>query len=360
MDPNDKRGGQPFRCTQEVFQFREWYTRNQLQQIVQKGIKFTWCNNRNGSARTWEVLDRGFATTEWCQRFPLALIHTLPRHCSDHSPILLDTEVLPPRGLKPFRFERIWFEYQDFPHIVQQVWNGRNQGSPMYRLHHKLMELQKKLKVWNRERVGDINHRVAQAHQELRALEEGDQQGLPQSQVRLSIRVALNRLLALERQQEIFWAQRARVQCLRDGDRNTKFFMRKAQRRIVQNRITSILKADGTIAEGEDAVRQAVVEYFEEHWCSRIPSIKEVPPDIFNAHVTQEMATLLDILHSLRHRKGRHALLAAKLDLVFGKMSRPQKIAQLEAKLAAKFQLWKSSMLTSAGRATSKEDSGRS
>ncbi|KAK1277315.1 hypothetical protein QJS04_geneDACA020152 [Acorus gramineus] len=61
LGPEDKRGGAPFRMTSDVLAFRQWVNENHLQTIEQKGQAFTWCNNRQGSARTWETLDRTFS-----------------------------------------------------------------------------------------------------------------------------------------------------------------------------------------------------------------------------------------------------------------------------------------------------------
>ncbi|KAK1324515.1 hypothetical protein QJS10_CPA01g00704 [Acorus calamus] len=83
---SDKRGGAPFRVTQEVLSFRQWKDMNGLCPLVAKGPKFTWCNNRQGSARTWELLDRAFANKEWLTAFPSAVVEVLPRSYSDHAP----------------------------------------------------------------------------------------------------------------------------------------------------------------------------------------------------------------------------------------------------------------------------------
>ncbi|KAK1299041.1 hypothetical protein QJS10_CPB14g01424 [Acorus calamus] len=85
----DKQGGVPFRVSPEVLQFRRWVEDNQLQPLVVKGGLYTWCNNRRGHARTLEVLDRAFATSDWFNLFPTAFAEVLPRHVSDHSPLLI-------------------------------------------------------------------------------------------------------------------------------------------------------------------------------------------------------------------------------------------------------------------------------
>ncbi|KAK1314962.1 hypothetical protein QJS10_CPA06g00611 [Acorus calamus] len=72
--------------------FRAWVEDNHLQLLEQKGSTFTWCNNCVGMERTWEVFDQAFATPEWLTQYPMAITQVLPRHSSDHAPILLATE----------------------------------------------------------------------------------------------------------------------------------------------------------------------------------------------------------------------------------------------------------------------------
>ncbi|KAK1296334.1 hypothetical protein QJS10_CPB15g00633 [Acorus calamus] len=107
----DKCGGAPFQITAQVNKFWEWIDRNQLQSLVVKGGPFTWCNNRRGMARAFEILDRAVATSSWLELFPYAMVEILPRHVSDHAPLLVRTTIPPPEGPRPFRFEKFWLEY---------------------------------------------------------------------------------------------------------------------------------------------------------------------------------------------------------------------------------------------------------
>ncbi|KAK1282069.1 hypothetical protein QJS10_CPB22g00883 [Acorus calamus] len=175
LGPTDKRGGYPFRLTQDVLLFRQWKDMNGLCPLIAKGPKFTWCNNRQGNARTWELLDQAFANATWINQFPTTTVEVLPRSFSDHAPLLLTTEVSPPMGRKPFRFERFWFAYPDLYDIVTYNWRIWSQASPMGRLHNKLRRLQEPLRRWNRQVVGDLPKRVAQAHDQIQFLVHRDQ-----------------------------------------------------------------------------------------------------------------------------------------------------------------------------------------
>ncbi|KAK1314716.1 hypothetical protein QJS10_CPA06g01100 [Acorus calamus] len=275
----DKRGGAPFRSTPEVLEFRWWKDNNGLCPLISKGPKYTWCNNRLGNTRTWELLDRAFANSAWISQFPSATIEVLSRSYSDHAPLLLNTELLPPAGRKPFRFERFWFAYPELYEIVDRNWTSWSQGSPMGRLQNKLRHLQEPLRQWNRRVIGDLPSRVAQAH--------------------------------AQGQLETFWAQRARLQWVLEGDRNSKFFHAKVQRRRLRNRIDEIQTLQGHRIGSPEEIRRYAKDYFSDHWASKMDQLNEIPQDILPQRISPDM----EIMHSLRIRKGRHALVAAKIDL---------------------------------------------
>ncbi|XP_073355407.1 uncharacterized protein [Aegilops tauschii subsp. strangulata] len=70
---------------------------------------------------------------------------------------------------------------------------------------------------------------------------------------------ALNRL---EEQLETYWKQRAHVNWMKRGDRNTKFFHAAASERRRRNRIRKLRKEDGTIVDKEDDMKAVVTNYF--------------------------------------------------------------------------------------------------
>ncbi|KAK1305990.1 hypothetical protein QJS10_CPA10g01676 [Acorus calamus] len=275
LGPQDKRGGAPFKVSSDVVQFREWKEAHCLKQMAHRGSKFTWCNNRRGSQRTWELLDRAMATVNWCECFPDAVIHILPRHISDHAPMLLVTEVPYMRGSRIFRFERLWFDYPDLYNTVVSNWVNRGTSSPMGNVHHKLCRLQGALRRWQRSSIGNLFNRVSEAHQRLDEVINFEQNDVNLVDYMPQIRSASNRLAALQRKLHIFWAQRARTKWIKEGDANTRFFQAKVRSRRSRNHIITIRTSDG--------------------------SILNLPEE--------------DVLHSLKIRRGRNALMAAKIDL---------------------------------------------
>ncbi|KAK1326501.1 hypothetical protein QJS10_CPA01g01152 [Acorus calamus] len=287
---SDKRGGARFRVTSEVEEFRHWVDYNQIQELIQHGALYTWCNNRRGVARVWEKLDRIFATASWMERFPTAMVSVLPRHCSDHAPLLLQTEIAPPTGRRPFRFERVWLEYPDLHDEIEKAWIGNLRSSPMGGLQRKLWTLQERLRGWNRRRVGDLPQRVQQAQNTLDKLMIEEQRSNSDFDYCVQLRQATNHLTALERQLEIFWAQRARQAWVREGDRNTRYFHQKVLRRRSRNRLEILRTESGELLHGDINVKSYVVKYFEDHWRSRVDSVSQIPPELIRRHLSSEMA----------------------------------------------------------------------
>ncbi|KAK1310039.1 hypothetical protein QJS10_CPA08g01386 [Acorus calamus] len=247
LGPEDKRGGAPFRITADVYQFRQWLNANKLQSLIVKGGPYTWCNNRKGQARTLEVLDRAIATTSWFDLFPTAVSEVLPRHASDHAPLLIYTSLPTPSGPNPFRFERFWLDYSSLGDIVKYGWNMPSYASPMGMFQQKLRNLQRSLRQWHRSQIGNLQVRVHEAHQQLQQLMELESHQSVDSPISDSIRSTSNKLSALQRQSEMYWAQRARIQWLKEGDKNTRYFQHRVQRRRIRNRINMVRTSEGII-----------------------------------------------------------------------------------------------------------------
>ena len=100
------------------------------------------------------------------------------------------------------------------------------------------------------------------------------------------MRKEINDLLDSE---QIIWQQRAKVQWLMLGDRNTKFFHYKASERSKKNTINRIQDENGVQSETEDNIAEVAVNYFERLYTTSQPSnIMEII-DTIQSRVTLEM-----------------------------------------------------------------------
>jgi hypothetical protein len=66
----------------------------------------------------------------------------------------------------------------------------------------------------------------------------------------------------LLKQEEIYWAQRSRVNWLQWGDKNTNFFHNSATSRRARNRIRSLSYLNGNMVEGTEQLNPMISEYF--------------------------------------------------------------------------------------------------
>ena len=83
----------------------------------------------------------------------------------------------------------------------------------------------------------------------------------------------------LLKQEEIWWAQRAKVHWLQQGDLNTKYFHHKASQRKRKNHIYSIQDSRGHIWKDNNHIHSVFVDYFNNIFSSNNPNIS---PDSFD------------------------------------------------------------------------------
>lgn len=86
------------------------------------------------------------------------------------------------------------------------------------------------------------------------------------------------------KQEEIFWRQKSRVQWLKEGERNTRFFHRSTLTNRTHNRISSILNEDGELWTTHENIEAVMVQHFKgitnETNIDRNHNIKEIIKNI--------------------------------------------------------------------------------
>jgi hypothetical protein len=187
---------------------------------VGKLIQFISSNKRPAKANVKERLDRALANTDWRVFFPNAKVKHFPIIKSDHAPILLLTQGDLNSYPKSFRFEVVWIRDTISNKVIFMAWNQPLLGSPAFKFSTKLKEVKKKLKEWNKETFGNIQHQLTQIKAELSALQnlEPTTSNLAAEE---NLKALHNELLARE---EILWKQKSRTQWLTSSTLNTRFF----------------------------------------------------------------------------------------------------------------------------------------
>jgi hypothetical protein len=180
---------------------------------------YTWSNER--AHPTLECIDRVFVTNEWECIFLKNDVRALSTHCSDHAPLLLQTN-LEPLGKQRFMFRSFWSHCARLHEIVQQAWHYLLQNTnPFACLGWLFKNTAKFLKSWSDWFVGNVHLQLAIAKEVLSRLKAAGDHG-PLAQHEDEPRKEMQfKTLGLSSLQRTISRQESRVIWLKEGDTPT-------------------------------------------------------------------------------------------------------------------------------------------
>jgi hypothetical protein len=73
----------------------------------------------------------------------------------------------------------------------------------------------------------------------------------------------VERLMELNQREEVMWRQRARIQWLAEGDRNSRFFHLRASKRKKRNRIARLRRNDGSMTEDLQEISSMAKDFYK-------------------------------------------------------------------------------------------------
>ncbi|CAL1354023.1 unnamed protein product [Linum trigynum] len=230
LHPSEKLGGAPYDA-RRAGDFQNCLMDTGLTDIGFVGPAFT--RFRNGMQ---ERLDRCLANHAWVTRFPNATNCHLPRVKSDHRPLLLKLNpMFQPAGTKPFKFLAAWLMHEGFKEMAAEAWaKGTDLLSSIEAFHREAKE-------WNYVVFGHILRRKEKLLGRIERLEKR-QRGNDEPAQLQNLREELEEVLV---QEEILWCQKARLEWMASGDRNTKYFHAKTLSHRCRNRISALKDAMG-------------------------------------------------------------------------------------------------------------------
>lgn len=213
------------RRTQGMDMFCDFVDRYELHNLTIQGTRFTWSNFQDNPMMS--KLDRFLVSGEWEEYFSLVKVSVLPRTGSDYKPLLLrgGEDGVNRTGAFPFRFQNMWLLQPGFVEMIRNWWGELEVWGPSgQRFRLKLKGIKDKLRRWNKEVFGNIESRKAVCLEEtLRWDKKEEIEDLVEekSLARKESRSEFDRVLAMD---EVMQRQNSRVQWLKAGDNNTKFF----------------------------------------------------------------------------------------------------------------------------------------
>ncbi|CAM8965988.1 unnamed protein product [Rhodiola kirilowii] len=244
---------------------REWQMRNfretieacGLVDLGYKGLPYTFSNRRPGLLETKARLDRAFSNVQWKTMFDRYEVSHLITASSDHLPLLVDfRKKINCARYNLFRFEPMWLRHDEFRGFLEQCWGRRDRDYQDLSL--KLKGCGRELATWNRVVFGKVQKRIADLK---------DQIELQKSRFRTD--EVIERETKLQREldewlarEELLWRQRSRVEWLREGDSNTKFFHSRASQRRRKNTVEKIRGNNNEWITDETEICEEAVAHF--------------------------------------------------------------------------------------------------
>ncbi|KAL5555522.1 hypothetical protein UlMin_037758 [Ulmus minor] len=219
-----------------------WLCGGDLNEILfgheKQGPKFTW-NRGNGACLVQEWLDRMLGNCGWLDLFPNSLVHHLNMRGFDHRPLLVELLRADERSIigknwkrGRFHFEEAWADEEECSNIIKNHWSY-NLMTNLDGVANKLRLCASDLEGWNLESF------------------------------------TLN---ALRYKEEKYCRQRSKDSWLKCGDKNSKFFHRKASARKSKNSITGLVDINGNWCEEDEGIAHIIENYFESLFSSSFPS----------------------------------------------------------------------------------------
>ncbi|KAI0519721.1 hypothetical protein KFK09_007180 [Dendrobium nobile] len=270
IDKEEKRGGKRFLFSKGPREMKSFMVNSDFHDIGSMGPRFTWCNNKEGTSRIWERLDRCILNSIAIQMLPMATIKHLARVASDHSPIVLSMKDRICGENKVFKFEDTWRSYPAAKNFVYNSWMKNDYGDEYSILQRKLKRTMKALFFWNRNKCKNLNVLKETLKKEILDLQNREACDVSWNADDLVLlRNKVHELNVTLRRLSTWWNQRAKVKWHEDGDTNSSFFQNFASARRNGNRINQVKDRFNTIQVEENQIEKVFADFFEKKWQQR-------------------------------------------------------------------------------------------
>jgi hypothetical protein len=238
--------------------FRDVLNHCDMVDLGYKGLPWTYNNKQKGENNVRVRLDRAVAQPRWSNLFPGASVEHVVSSRSDHCPLVVrlgKKENVKSNRLNK-RYEIMWEREESLMEEIQLAWTKIRSKQDLEGVKDKLNETMATLQVWSNEKFGSVEKELKELRRKLEKLQQAynpdDLNEIDEVQKRM------DELLIRE---ELTWLQRSTVTWLREGDKNTSFFHRKASNRSRKNKIKKLKLDDDSFAENNEEMKEVVTDF---------------------------------------------------------------------------------------------------
>jgi hypothetical protein len=243
--------------------FRECIEECDLIDVGWSGLPYTWDNRQTDSSNVKARIDRAFGNEALHAMFAVDRVRHVPMVESDHCLLAMqlrkknEQQSLP--SARSFRYENAWQTIGDYDKKIADLWKENCEQGGLSGLSKTLQNMQTELASWGNSELGNFKKKLALLRKDLERARRCSV-GRGPSKEEMEIMGRLGRVL---HQEEIWVKQRARVQWLRAGDRNTAYFHAQVAQRKRMNRISRLERGDGVLCESEEEVRSEIQGFYQ-------------------------------------------------------------------------------------------------
>ena len=233
-----------------------------LDDLETRGIFYSWTNGRTEDP-ILRKLDRALGNDSWRQNFPdIVAVFEAPGD-SDHSPCVIDFEVVPEIRKSSFKYFSFLSTHPRYLGDLQAAWSESIlTGSKMFSLKQRLKAAKKACREINRVGFDNIQQRAKEAMLSLKSVQERLMTAPTDSLFREEF-VARKKWKFFEAAQNVFFIRKSRVRWLKDGDANTTFYYNSVIAHQARNAICYLIDENGVKICNKAQIKDMVVSYFQ-------------------------------------------------------------------------------------------------
>ncbi|XP_039049729.1 uncharacterized protein LOC120190725 [Hibiscus syriacus] len=201
---------------------------------------------------------------------------------------------VPANRPKPFKFFNFWATHPSFINVVSHSWSQPAHGDPMQILLTKLKRLKVCLKCSNKENYSNLSDRIKLKRIELEHQQLLTLKGHDTIDKELLLQKELN---TLEDSEVAFLKQKAKVQLIKDGDKNSRFFYSMISFKNKRDTVRVLVDDQGNRLESFETMSKEVISFFSNLIRTTDNLVKDIDPillkDLFNYSLTYEASSSL-------------------------------------------------------------------
>lgn len=205
----------------------------------QRGRQFSWSNKRDAEDKIYSHIDWTFGNPNWFQIWAgIEVVYMLPE-VSDHSHILLNTEVNRTKVRRPFRLLKVLLQQEEYRETVNVVWRKQIQGISMFRIWKRLKILEVQTKYIHKE-YSSIDKKLEVLRKTLKTIQKALNDDYFNPVLIEEEKQTIKLIKNWDAVQERVLIQKSRSIWIVQGDSNFKYFHTYLKARQARNRVSSI------------------------------------------------------------------------------------------------------------------------